>query len=283
MVKPAFHIDLAPLTSTVTGLARTVTRSPPNPSPRVSPWPGHFTSPGISVAPEAVDYFQQATGGETSTRALTSLALVAGGRVMVALGVAGVSTAFEHGTTRHYVLGGLGVGAGLLVAAVGIGRSHRDTSHLNVRRAHVSAAASIVGALLVAGGGVMVAAGQASGQVAVVYEALPLRALGNFFVLGAIPNAFSSAEIVHGDVPIPHRVATRDLTMALAGAFLMTWAHLSAPNPPAPLWARELSQCGGIVCLALSGALARTDMSRAQAKARIALQARRRSSVAVML
>lgn len=239
-----------------------------------------MTSPGITVAPEAVDYFHQRnqTGTETSTRALTTLGLVAGGRITMALGLAGVSTGFKHGGTHPYVLGALAIGCGFTLTALGVVRSYNDTACLNVRRAQVSAAAAIIGAMLVAGGGVFVSASQANGNTAGVYEALPMRAIGNFLVYGAIPNAFSAAEIVHGDAPIRHRVLTRDLTMALAGMFLMTWAHISTPKPPAPLWAREVAQCGGIVCLALSGALARTDMSRAQSNARLALQRRRRSS-----
>ena len=290
MARPDFRIEM-PARPTVTTTPSRTHLSPDEHisprtlgrgvSPRISPWPGSITSPGITVAPEAVDYFHQQnhTGTVTSTRALTSLGLVAGGRITMALGLAGVSTGFKHGQAHPYVLGALGIGAGFCLSATGITRSYNDTACLNVRRARVSAAAATLGALMVAGGGVLVSAGH--GKAMAVYEGLPLRAVGNFLVYGAIPNAFSAAEIVHGDSPIHHRVLTRDLTMALSGMFLMTWAHISTPTPPAPLWAREASQCAGIVCLAVSGALARTDTSRAQSNARASLHTRRKSSAVV--
>jgi hypothetical protein len=149
-----------------------------------------------------------------------------------------------------------------------VARFHHDTSKINRRRAHLVGTAATVGALMVAGGGAWYAYALVQDTRAPVWETLPVRAVGNGCVFFSIPASFSSSELTHGVIPIRNRILWRDMCFAGGGMLLMAWAQMAAPTPPAPLWAREVTQCAGIVLTALGGALPRVDAMRAQAHAR---------------
>jgi hypothetical protein len=254
-------------------------------------------SPGINVDPQAVDYFDRTTHNLRSFRALQNLSYVVGGRVLVSLGIGGVSEGFvPGGVHRHvppggspvfdasqfnqtfFVLGAVGATVGVFLSAQGALRFYRDTNAINHNRAVAAATASCMGALMVAGGGVYYTYATMHRNKAGQWGMIALRAVGNGLIFGAIPNSFCSSEIVWGDSPIKHRIATRDGCFALGGALFLLWGAMSAPTPGAPLGAREVVQCLAIACLAVAGALPRTDMTRAQAAERIAARRRRRSS-----
>jgi hypothetical protein len=259
-----------------------------------TPWIGAATSPGVQVDPAAVDYFNATSAERHSWRALQNLMLVAGGRSLLTLGLGGVLQGFSpaaiganpmvpghdpypmmphHGAPEiaHPVIFGLGVAGaavGLALHTTGLGRFYNDTSKISRRRAQAVLTAGTTGALLVTVGGAYYLYGIVVKREAILWEALPMRSVGNFLVYGAIPNSFSASEMVHGNIPIQNRVVLRDLFFALGGMFLMTWAQISTPDPPAPLWAREIAQCFGIICIAMGGALPRVDGMRAQAQLR---------------
>lgn len=257
-------------------------RPPPTPA-----WDGSRTPHGMQIAPAAVDYFHAQTAERTSWRALQNLAMVAGGRCIVSLGLAGVSEAYVRGgllalpnrpeplsgVMQHFhqevfILGAVGAVIGLLLHTIGVGRFHHDTSKINRRRAHIVGAAATLGAFMVAGGGAWYAYALVQNAKTQAWETLPVRAVGNGCVFFSIPASFSSSELTHGVIPIKNRILWRDACFAGGGALLMAWAQMSAPHPPAPLWAREVTQCLGIVLTALGGALPRVDAMRAQATAR---------------
>jgi hypothetical protein len=262
------------------------------------PWPGALHSPNLGVSPEAVDYFHGANAQKRSWRAVKNLTLVAGGRCTVALGLGGISQSYVPGglSDPHppapkpgervtplthdehpwlFWMGLAGAILGLVVHTYGVYRFHCDTKSFNRKRAHIVATAATVGAFMVAGGGAQAAFAQIQRNRNGLWEALPVRAVGNFFVYGAVPNSFAASELVWGLTPIKHRNVIRDLGFATGGAMLMTWAFLGSPDPPAPLYAREIAQCLGIVCLAIGGALPRSEAMRAASTAR--LQARQPS------
>lgn len=265
-------------------------------------WAGAATSPGVTVSPAAVDYFNQVTADRHSWRALQNLGLVAVGRCLLTLGLAGVLEAYVPGAITHTAGGkptcmppprpgfavdyhpaifGLGIAGtviGFCAHTWGIARFYNDTRAINERRANVVASIAMLGATLVTTGGTFYLYGILDQRDKVLWEALPLRAIGNFCVFGAIPNSFSASEIVWGDIPVRNRLILRDLFFALGGMMLMTWAQISTPDPPAPLWAREVTQCLGIICIAIGGALPRVDGQRAAADLR-ELE-RRRASIA---
>lgn len=249
------------------------------------------------MQPEAVDYFNTVTEERQSWRAMKNLALVATGRCTLTLGLGGVLEGFAPGrignkaptvpmgdgaegfgammpmplALYHKALFGLGLAGclvGISVHAAGLARFYNDTASINKKRAQVVCAAATTGAALVTVGGAYYLYGVIHRRETIVWEALPMRTIGNFLVYGAIPNSFSASEITHGNTPLPNRVLLRDLFFALGGAFLMTWAQISTPDPPAPLWARELAQCAGIICIAIGGALPRVDGMRAQSQLR---------------
>lgn len=249
------------------------------------PAPVLSLTPRIGLPPEAVDYFHGQTAERTSWRAMQNLGLVAGGRCVVALGLGGVSEAFLRGgvagrigdgpSAFHpsiFALSCLGVAAGFSLHAWGTARFYLDTAQLNRHRALVVAVFGALGAVLVTGGGTFYAWGLAHHREDAVWETLPIRAIGNAFVFACIPNSFASSEMVHGNVPIKHRLIARDSAFALGGMFLMAWAQISTPCPPGPMWSRELAQCAGIIGIAIGGALPRSDSNRAQAAQRTALR-----------
>lgn len=259
-------------------------RPPPTPA-----WGGSRTPHGMQIAAEAVDYFHAQTGERKSWRAVQNLAMVAGGRCVISLGLAGVSEAYVRGgllalpkvdqqsgslqavQNFHvpiFTLGALGAAAGLLMHTIGVARFHHDTSKINRKRAHIVATAATLGALLVAGGGAYYAYALVQKDAKAVWGTLPIRALGNGCVFFSIPASFTSSELTHGLTPVQNRILWRDLCFAGGGMFLMAWAQISSPTPPAPLWAREVTQCVGIVMTALGGALPRVEAMRAQATAR---------------
>lgn len=250
-------------------------------------------SPDVGVPPGAVDYFYSVNAERRSWRAVRNLGLVITGRCVISLGLGGLSQSFVPGplssphppagpngpqplgTVHHHwllQLGIVGTVIGLLVHLSGVYCFHADTRKINTKRAHLAAAAGIAGVLLVAGGGVQASLGAVELDSRQQWEALPVRSLGNFLVFGALPNSFASSEIVHGLTPLKHRLIVRDVCFAAGGGFLMAWAMLSTPSPPAPLWAREMTQCLGIFGVAAGGALPRSEAQRAQADARIALR-----------
>ena len=259
-----------------------------------TPWIGAATSPGVQVDPAAVDYFNATTAERHSWRALQNLGLVAGGRSLLTLGLGGVLQGFSpaaiganpmvpgnrphpmmphHGAPEiaHPAIFGLGVAGaviGLALHATGLGRFYNDTSKISRRRALAVLTAGTSGALLVTAGGAYYLYGIVVKREAILWEALPMRSVGNFLVYGAIPNSFSASEMVHGNIPLKNRIVLREFFFALGGMFLMTWAQISTPDPPAPLWAREIAQCFGIICIAMGGALPRVDGMRAQAQLR---------------
>lgn len=237
-------------------------------------------TPRIGLPPEAVDYFHQATAERHSWRAMHNLALVTGGRCVVALGLAGVSEAFARGgLNAHaphrgsfhptvFILGCVGAAVGLGLHVWGVLRFYQDTAQLNRQRAVVVGVAGVLGAVLVTGGGTLYAWGMVHHRSHVVWETLPIRSVGNALVFACIPNSFAASEMVHGNVPIRHRLIARDGAFALGGMFLMAWAQIASPCPPGPLWSRELAQCAGIMGIAIGGALPRSDSNRAQAATR---------------
>jgi hypothetical protein len=260
-----------------------------------TPWIGAATSPGVQVDPAAVDYFNATSAERHSWRAMQNLGLVAVGRSLLTLGLGGVLEGFSLMAINaqaplrpvpgapptapgrrsveiaHPVIFGLGMAGaavGLSMHVAGLARFYSDTSKIKRRRAQIVLAAGTAGAVLVTVGGSYYLYGIVAKRDTILWEALPLRSVGNFLVYGAIPNSFSASEMVHGDIPLKNRVLLRDLFFALGGMFLMTWAQISTPDPPAPLWAREIAQCLGIICIAMGGALPRVDGMRAQAQLR---------------
>jgi hypothetical protein len=239
---------------------------------------GHFSpTRGFGVTPEAVDYFEGHTQGRTSMRAATNLTLVTSGRIAIALGLAGVYTGYRE-QTIHLALGIAGIAVGAALCGFGAYRFWGDTAQFNRRLANLAAAASAVGVMLSTGGGVLYTWSHVIDNRTVLYGSTAVRTAGSVLLFGAMPAGFSSSEIVWGDSPITNRVAIRDAAYAHGAALLMAWAHLSSPNPPAPLWSREALQCLGIALVGAGASLARTDMSRADAQTQRQHQVRRDSA-----
>jgi hypothetical protein len=262
-----------------------------------TPWSGAAMSPGIRVEPEAVDYFHEATADRRSWRAAQNMAMVVGGRCVVSLGLGGVIQSFIPGSLtaprppvatpgtpphlgRHmfhpviFWLALTGAAIGLAVHTYGVVRFYRDTSSINRNRAIMVATAATLGAFMVAGGGVQYSYAVINQDSRATWEALPVRAIGNFLVFACLPNSFSASEVVHGQLPIGHRILIRDLSLALGGAALLVYSQVSSAKPePAPLYARELTQVAGIIGIGIGAALPRVDAMRAQADARAAHRA----------
>lgn len=246
-------------------------------TPSYAPEAGHFSPPvGLGVTPEAIDYFEGHTQGRTSLRAASNLSLVTVGRVTMALGLAGVYTGYH---TQNWQLGvGItGIVLGAALTGYGAYRFWGDTAQFNRRLAHVAATASVLGIVLAAGGGVLYTWSRVVENRTLLYTSTGVRTAGSVLLFGAMPAGFCASEIVWGDTPLQNRVALRDAAYAHGAALLMAWAHLSAPDPPAPLWSREALQCLGIALVSAGASLARTDMSRADAHAQRQHQVRRDS------
>lgn len=286
-VRPTYRRHVS--TQSVQSARSTLAPYRPTPTPA---WEGSRTPHGMQIAPDAVDYFHHETSGQRSWRAMQNLALVATGRCLVSLGLAGISEAYVPGglatgpdrtdavagiaLSPHdfrftvFVLGALGTVTGLLAHTIGVARFHHDTSKINRRRAHLVATAATVGAFLIAGGGAFYAYTLVQKDVAAGWGALPMRAVGNACLFFSIPASFSSSELVWGATPMRNRILWRDAFFASGGMTLIAWGQMSLGPNAAPLWARETTQCVGIVLTALGGALPRVDAMHAQALARMA-------------
>lgn len=271
-----------------------------HPSSQLSPppaWEGAALSPGIRVEPEAVDYFHEATADRRSWRAAQNMAMVVGGRCVVSLGLGGVIQSYIPGsltaprppvaspgtpthlgrTQFHPTIFWMALTAaiiGLSVHTYGVLQFYRDTSSINRNRGILVATAATLGAFMVAGGGVQYSYAVINQDSRATWEALPVRAIGNFLVFACLPNSFSSSEVVHGQLPLNHRILIRDLSLAVGGAALLIYSQASSARPePAPLYARELTQVAGIIGIGIGAALPRVDAMRAQADARAAHRA----------
>ena len=265
------------------------------------------TTPGIGLDPARTDFFVASSRDAHSIRPLVQLAATVGGRVIMMLALGGISTGFVpvppvapnllpqvsqdfggDGYLREVnakVLaassGGLALGAAMVM--YGLGSFAHDTWQLNPRRAAFMGSLSVMGVLGVCGGGILFVFGQDRNNYAARWAACLPRALGNFCVFYALPNAFATSEIVHGNAPIPHREQTRQLTFAVGGAMMMLWAHISSPGLNAPLWAREFAQGLALVGLCVGASLSRTNTLRLEAEGRATAAARRESESVVPL
>lgn len=269
-------------------------RLPPTARGGAQAWSGATQTQDYRVAAEAVDHFCQANGPKRSWRAAHNLGLVVGGRCLISLGLGGIIQAFIPGpltsdrprqlpgaTAPHlghglhhpaiFALGLVGAAVGLGLHTFGISRFYADTACINRRRARLVATAATLGAMMVAGGGTQYSYASINENKDATWEALPVRAMGNFLVFACLPNSFGASELVHGQLPLGHRVIIRDVSLALGGACLLIWCQISAAYPhPAPLVAREAAEVAGIIGIALGAALPRVDAFSAQAEARAA-------------
>lgn len=250
-------------------------------------------TPGIGLDPARTDFFVAASRNHTSPLPLKQLAAVVVGRVVLAMSLGGISAGFvpkppvapnlmphhtgdtdtltgaDPGINPHILAASAGgIAFGALLTVWGLGAFARDTWQLNPRRAAFMATLSAIGVAGVAGGGLVYILGQDRDSYSTRWLASIPRTLGNFCVFYALPNAFATSELVHGQAPIPNREQTRQLTFALGGAMMMFWAHISSPGLNAPLWAREIAQSLALVGLCVGAALARADTVRLQAEGR---------------
>lgn len=250
---------------------------------------------GIGVPVERIDYFHQETVTRRNPRALINLGLVATGRVILSLGLGGLSQAFvppHHAPgmvvggpamgpgrpgvahSSASVLSAVATALGTTVALVGMGSFAYDTWQLSPRRAMLVAGCNLVGVLSVAGGGVVFLYGIDKKSALDAWLASIPRSIGNFLIFGAVPNSFAASELIHGDIPLPHRAAVCLFSVALGGAMLMFWAHITSAPINAPLWAKEVAQSIGIVGILLGVSVAFSSMRRLQAEQRYLMSPR---------